>query len=378
MTRAAGWWAALLLAVAVRAAAAPVVEFFFEPGCELCRRVEAEVLPELEARLHGLYTLEALDTGVESNYLRLAWYQEHLGIEAGATTALVVDGRRAFADWRSMRDDFVPYVEEEAVRAVAAPAPAPPAAAPALSREGLRRRFARFTLLGVATAGLVDGINPCAISTLVFFISMLTALHIRGPRLLAAGGAFCAASFLTYVGIGFGLFRVLHAFAGFHALRAAVEAVFAALLVLLAVLSLLDAWRFARTGRRQAVTLRLPERVHNAIHRTIREGLHGRRLVAGGAAAGALVTVLESVCTGQVYLPTLVLMARDGAVQARVLGLLLLYNVFFMLPLLTALALAARGLKTERLVSWSRHNVVRGKLALAALFLALAALMLLL
>jgi len=95
----------------------------------------------------------------------------------------------------------------------------------------------------------------------------------------------------------------------------------------------------------------------------------------GGALAGGLVTVLESVCTGQVYLPTLVLMVREGGFNLRVLWLLLLYNALFVLPLVVTLLLTWRGLRTERLLEWSRRNVVPAKLALAALFMGLAVLL---
>lgn len=353
----------------------PRIEFFHEPGCDLCQRVESEILTQLEAGSGGLYRLEALDTGVESNYLRLAWYQEHIGIDPAATVVLVVNGTAVFQDWPAIRDQFLPFVGQLAAEAAAESSEAADFPVQALTREEAAARGRRFTVLGVAAAGLADGVNPCALSTLVFFISMLSVLRIRGPRLAAAGVAFCAASFGTYLGIGFGLFRIIRRFAGFHLAHAAVEAVMLALLLALAALSARDALRYARTGRGNDMMLRLPDRLQNAIHRIIRRGLSTSHLIWGGAWAGALVTLLESVCTGQVYLPTLMLMVRGGGDLTRALPLLLLYNTLFILPLVLTFFLMWRGLRTERLLAWSRRNVVPAKLALSALFIGLAVLM---
>lgn len=109
----------------------------------------------------------------------------------------------------------------------------------------------------------------------------------------------------------------------------------------------------------------------------MRNGLKFRYLLPGAFTVGVLVTVLESVCTGQVYLPTLVLMSREFGAGSRWFGYLLLYNLMFILPLLLLFLAAWRGTSMPVFLNWSRKNVVAGKTALGCLFLLLAALMLL-
>ena len=147
--------------------------------------------------------------------------------------------------------------------------------------------------------------------------------------------------------------------------------------LLFAFLSFRDAWRFRRSGRSGAVALQLPERIRNRIHAVMRSGLKFHYLLAGAFTVGVLVTVLESVCTGQVYLPTLVLMSREFGAGSRWFGYLLLYNLMFILPLLLLFLAAWRGTSMPVFLNWSRKNVVAGKTALGCLFLLLAALMLL-
>jgi hypothetical protein len=66
-----------------------------------------------------------------------------------------------------------------------------------------------------------------------------------------------------------------------------------------------DFVRYARTKDVRNVTLGLPKSIKASIHRVIRVGLTGRALAAGAATVGVLVALLESVCTGQAYLPTI-------------------------------------------------------------------------
>lgn len=358
--------AAMLCAAEVR------VEYFYSEGCTTCYRVNSEILPRLEVEYAGCYRLDRYDIDVDTNYLRLVTYQEALPIDEHATSVLIVNGARAFADWKEINSSFLDYVGQ--VVSGALDAPAAPRADDVSSLAQLERRVRRFTIAGVAAAGLIDGINPCAISTLVFFISMLSVMKVRGRRLVLAGGLFCVTSFATYMAIGFGLFRLLYLFAGFRLLQRGLEIGMMVILILLALLSLRDALRFRASGRADDVTLKLPRRVNETIHRVIRSGLSTRHILWGSVATAFLVTVLESVCTGQVYVPTLMLVLRSGKSVPLVMGYLLLYNTLFILPLVVALILAYHGTRTERFVQWSRENVVPSKLGLAGLFIALAAL----
>ncbi len=98
-------------------------------------------------------------------------------------------------------------------------------------------------------------------------------------------------------------------------------------------------------------------------------------LLPGIFLTGILVTILESVCTGQVYIPTLVLMAKEtGGIKWFLL--LLLYNLMFILPLLLIFVIVYRGVSTMQLIRWSRHHIIFSKYLLAALFLLLALLIL--
>ena len=140
-------------------------------------------------------------------------------------------------------------------------------------------------------------------------------------------------------------------------------------------MSFRDAVRFRASGDSGDVTLQLPRRIKDRMHGIIRRNLGSPRLVTGAFAIGVAVTALESVCTGQVYLPTLVMLIEQRRSMASATGYLLLYNVLFILPLVVAFGLAYAGVSVEQFVKWSRRNVVPSKIALGLFFLAMAVLL---
>jgi thiol:disulfide interchange protein len=143
-------------------------------------------------------------------------------------------------------------------------------------------------------------------------------------------------------------------------------------LIVLSALSFRDAWKFRRSGRPQDVTLQLPEGIKRRMHAIVRVRMSSGGLMAGALIAGFLVTLLESVCTGQVYLPTLVFLTRHPDLHGRTWALLALYNLMFIVPLVVVFVAAYRGVRSQRLVEWSKRNVVWGKFLMGLFFLALA------
>ena len=363
----------LLLVAAVTLVARTVtLDYFFQQGCEECARVNALVLPMLAERFPGEYELHKYDINEEVNYLKLVEYQEHLNVTSDDAVCMIVDGKRYLGGFAAIDHGLSGALEM--ARQLPADSALPADVSP--NRERLHLRAETFTVGAILMAGLLDGFNPCVFSTLIFFMSLLSLARIRGGRLLAMGSVYCLACFCTYVVLGFGLFHVLKLFSGYQTMRLGFEIVLIALLLLFAFLSFLDAWRFRRSGKSVSVTLQLPEKIKNRIHAVMRNSLKFRYLLPSAFTVGILVTLLESVCTGQVYLPTLVLMSREFGVGSRWFGYLLLYNLMFILPLLLLFLAAWRGTSMSVFLNWSKKNVVAGKTALGCLFLLLAALML--
>ncbi|MDP2777218.1 MAG: hypothetical protein Q8O48_06225, partial [Anaerolineales bacterium] len=86
--------------------------------------------------------------------------------------------------------------------------------------EAMKMYLPAITLPTVIVAAAVDGINPCAFTVLLLFITaMLATMQTGGQsvnairaRLLVQGGIYIAAVFLTYLALGIGLLKTLFFF----------------------------------------------------------------------------------------------------------------------------------------------------------------------
>ena len=242
---------------------------------------------------------------------------------------------------------------------------------PEHSGTSIVERFRSFGTLTVVGAGLLDGLNPCAFATIVFFISYLSLLGRKGREILAVGAAFALGVFLTYLLVGLGMLKVLEELPFLTMLGRWVYGVTAILCLILAVFTFLD-YRKARRGEPQAMTLRIPLRLRRRINRVIREGAQARAFVPVAFATGFVVSIIELACTGQVYLPTIIFVMGVPEMQGKAFLYLLLYNLAFILPLVVVFGLAYFGTTSEQLGVFINRRTATIKLGTALLFLVLA------
>lgn len=207
----------------------------------------------------------------------------------------------------------------------------------------------KVTLPTVIAAGAVDGINPCAFTVLLLFITAMTTTlqvgeqNVRNlrARLVGMGSIYIAAVFLTYLALGVGILSSLDFFTQKHA-----PARFAALLAILFGLWRVKDYFLPDTGWR----LQAPPQVGGVVRRMAKKATLPA-LVAGGFLIG-LCTV---PCSGAVYLGVLSLLAlRPTALQGY--AYLVLYNLVFVLPLVAILVAASRRPTLNQLARWNLHH----------------------
>jgi len=223
--------------------------------------------------------------------------------------------------------------------------------------EAMQMYLPAITLPTVIVAAAVDGINPCAFTVLLLFITaMLAAMQAGGQslgriraRLLGQGGIYIAAIFLTYLALGVGLLKTLDIFTRQH-----LPARLGALAAILFGLWMLKDFFLPDVGWR----LQAPAQVGLTARKMARQAT-APALIMGGFLIG-LCTV---PCSGAVYLGVLSLLALQ---PSALLGYsyLLLYNLIFVLPLIVILVAASARPTLNRLAHWNLHHKEWVRLAL--------------
>lgn len=227
----------------------------------------------------------------------------------------------------------------------------------------------QITLATVVVAGVIDGINPCAFTVLLLFVTALTSTLQVGEdnvvrlraRMLGLGSIYIAAVFLTYLALGVGLLASMDLFTRQH-----LPARFGALLAVLFGLWMLKDYFLPELGWR----LQAPGRV-GTIARQAAKTATLPALIIGGFLIG-LCTV---PCSGAVYLGVLSLLALQPT-ALRGYSYLLLYNVVFILPLVVILIAASSRPTLVRLARWNVHHKEWVRLALGGSVVAMGLLIL--
>jgi cytochrome c biogenesis protein CcdA len=227
-------------------------------------------------------------------------------------------------------------------------------------------RFRSFTLLTIMGAGLVDGLNPCAFATIIFFVSYLAMIGRRGKEILLVGSSFTAAVFLTYLLVGLGVLGFVRSLPLTGTVSRLIYGFTALLCFVLVGLSLHD-YSKIKQGKIVEMTLRLPRPLQRSVHGVIREtsmkGYLGATFVAG-----FLVSLLELACTGQVYLPTIIFVTGIPELRMNGIFYLLLYNLMFILPLVAIFILTFYGTTSLQLSRFLQTKAATVRLLTALLF----------
>jgi glutaredoxin len=238
------------------------------------------------------------------------------------------------------------------------------------ARKGIIERFKSLGLTTIVSAGLLDGVNPCAFTTIIFFISYLAFVGRKRREIVIIGAAFTFAVFLTYFLIGIGALKFIERMGFLSIVAKIIYGLTGTFAIVLAVLSFSD-WYKHRKGKTSDMTLQLPSILKKRIHTTIREESRVRSIALGAFITGAIVSILELACTGQVYLPTIVFVTGVPSLRMNAIAYLFLYNVMFILPLVAIFLASYWGITSEQLTSVMRKNLGVVKILLGFLFLGL-------
>jgi len=350
---------------------------FFSKSCHKCARLMEDVMPKVMAAFARVLRVEYKDIDDVENYkLLFDLKKEHSSDYKTDFPVLYLNGR--FIDGR--RDENLTFASISdfingalAERSVSG--------SPLGGDAGVTRYFESLGIYAVMAAALADGINPCSFTVIVFFMSFLFMSGYRKRSIAIAGGTFITAVFITYLLIGIGLFGALYAIKGFWKISGIINTCVGIFSIALGIFSIYDAFKFKESGKAEGMLLQLPKSVKDKIHSVIGGRYRADKsslardnvftIIAGTLMVGFLVSIFESVCTGQLYLPTIVFMLKNSHYKIQATGYLLLYNLFFIIPLILIFLFALAGVSSQAFAAFMKRRMILIKILLAALFIIL-------
>jgi cytochrome c biogenesis protein CcdA/thiol-disulfide isomerase/thioredoxin len=352
----------------------PVVLFFYSSRCPVCRELKERVTPPVFEKYADKIKVVYLDYTLSKNYEKLVLLEEHWKVEEKTSVEIFSDaGYVATEDPERINALLEELIEKTLKSPKTSPSPRPSPRA----EELIFSRFRGFTPWVVAGAGFLDGLNPCAFATIVFMVNLLFVLGHSRQRVVEIGVTYTLAVFVTYLLLGLGIFQVWQTLAVYRIVSRIVYGAMAVVLLVFAVLSVRDAITYKKERKETGMTLGLPKGLRVKINQYLKESFSKRRLFAAAIVSGFAVSILEAGCTGQVYLPTIMYIAREMAnYRLKAIGYLVFYNAFFIIPLVAVFLSVFFGSQSKALVEFGRKNILFSKIALACLFVVLSILLL--
>jgi cytochrome c biogenesis protein CcdA len=238
--------------------------------------------------------------------------------------------------------------------------------------SALRDKISMFTFIGLFAAGFADGINPCAISTMIFLISFLAVQKRRRREALTIGLLFTGTVFITYFLMGLGTFKLLTSFSQYYWLSLIIRVTAVTVATIVGLVSIWDAIKFKRSRKTGDISMQLPKIVKLAIHRVIEGNITKKKIVIGTIVSAFIITVLQAICTVKIYMPTIVLMTKHYGFRLKGWLLLIFYNLLFVTPLLIVLILATFGLKWDKLAKFTQKHLSTIEIFIGVVLLLLA------
>jgi len=253
------------------------------------------------------------------------------------------------------------------------------------AEESIIQRFKSFGVLAILLAGLMEGMNPCALATLVFFISYLTMVGRKRKEIFWGGLAFSGAGFITHLLIGIGILGFIQHLSFLPLFSQIVYLITFLFALLLGILSLYDYIQLKK-GRPSKMKLQVPNFLKKKIHQMIRvrsDVLEAKkesasiRFLLSAVVIGFIVTLFQSTCTSQVYLPTILFVTNIPSLRGNAVLYLLLYNFVYILPLLVIFGIVYWGVTSEQLSFFLQKRASTIKLLTSVFFFALAGILIL-
>jgi len=340
--------------------------FFYSEDCRSCREVE-RFLYGLVLKPKSNLAVKKYDISLEENYLKLVGLEDIYKVKENDPMIVFV-GERYFSGKKAIMEGVEDYVSQVADRGIVT-------LETTVDKNQLVKKFKAFSPLLILIAGLFDGINPCAFVTIIFLISFLSLAKKTNRQIFISGICFIAGVFVAYLLIGLSLREILSSILALNLIFKYVYFSIIIILFVLAAFSLYDAVVYFKYKDSKKVKLQLPSSFKKKIHELIRKTARSKYFLTSVFVAGFLISILESVCTGQIYLPTILFMLKEPSLKWNSFFYLILYNVAFVIPLMGMVLLSSLGLKYT--TKFSQQNTVLAKFLLSLLFMILGTVLLL-
>lgn len=327
-----------------------IMDIYYSPGCTTCEEFIAEQIPTIEKTLEKNITINKHNVLESETLFTLENRLKTLNTPLEEFPILIFDNKVLQGSDVNENSFIKLYSSEEISK----------------PDNDYKETIEYLKPAPILFAGLIDGINPCAFTTLLFLISSLFYVGRGKKEILYIGIIFSATIFVSYYLVGLGMLNIVRTANFFPTVSIIIKYILIVALITLGILSLYDAYK-VKKGQLNSIKLQLPKSLKKRIHTVIKKNTRSRGMILGTIIIGVMVTIFELTCTGQVYLPIIAYIIKiEGSFSAYFY--LTLYNLGFIAPLLAVFFTIYKGTTNQKIVTWFQNRLFLIKILLALFF----------
>lgn len=218
------------------------------------------------------------------------------------------------------------------------------------------KQFMGFKTISIFIAGLVNGINPCSMSMLLFFLSLIM---VKKVNIMKIGLAFSLGKFFTYLFLGTIFFSVLSKL-NISWLHTALKVIMLAAIVTIIIFNLQDFFA-AKNEKYSKIKVQLPTSFRKFNHKLIKKlsnVVELRLFLLISFTLGILISLGEFLCTGQIYLATIVtILQTSPELNLQAFIYLIIYVFAFVVPLIILTLIIYKGKEVFEVSEIIRKNL---------------------
>lgn len=351
------------------------IYFFSQKSCQYCDKIETQLLNDFKNNAKNLIQLQKFYLEEEEGYLIYS-LELNQNIDIEGSPVLIID-KYILSGKQNINENYINYIKlttqiepskridlianltEKEIKQ---------------GREEALKEVMNKNIFVIIAMGLLDGINPCAFATIIFLISYLAYAGKTKKEALLIGVIYTIAVFITYFLAGLLFYTIIDSFTAYSIISFVIKIISMGLVSVLAIFTLIDFIK-ALKGHFSEMTLMLSGNMKRRIHSIIRNKLKLKGIVVSSIIIGIVVSFFELACTGQVYIPTILLIVNDANVNFGVLTTAILklaiYNISFIIPLVTIFLITYFGVSSKSLQNVLQKNTALIKFLLLILFVGL-------
>ncbi|MCK5708358.1 MAG: cytochrome c biogenesis protein CcdA [Candidatus Aureabacteria bacterium] len=325
--------------------------FFYSNNCRNCDYVKERVIPAAEEKFADSIQLIFFNIEDIENYKYFMQLEEQFG-KAGKDFPIIFIQNKFLNGKREIEENILDEIEISLNKKISS-----------LPEKNQSVNIPKkLSLIAIISGGLLDGINPCVFTVIIFFISYLFYLKKDKKNVLLSGIFFISGCFFSYYLLGLGIYKIFESISLLKTFSLILKGLVAFIVLLLIYLNLKDAYLISRGKKME---LKLEDRSIQKIHEIIKKISTWRFAILFSFLIGAIVSLIEFPCTGQIYIP-IILLIKEQALRGYLY--LFIYNIFFVLPLIGLFLIIYLGMDIKFFSRLYNRHLMRIKISLVCFF----------